>query len=139
MKYCSRCQTHKDEDQFHKGGGYCKPCRSSYNKEYKANNPEVYTQQRLRSVNNTRLLAIAKANPQVTIAEIEAFIAKDTGKCEICGGGQSSKTKKSLCLDHCHKTGKLRGWLCHECNVGLGRFKDDIALLQRAIDYIKKS
>ena len=42
-------------------------------------------------------------------------------------------------IDHCHKTGKVRGILCSECNTGLGKFKDSIELLQKAIEYLKRN
>lgn len=57
------------------------------------------------------------------------------GKCRICGTHQS-ELKAALCVDHCHKTGKVRGLLCHECNTGIGKFKDDKDLLIRAIEYL---
>jgi hypothetical protein len=65
-------------------------------------------------------------------------------QCEICGTRSSevdcsvtgqSKTR-SLCIDHDHKTGKLRGVLCVNCNSGLGHFKDDTGLLEKAISYL---
>jgi len=40
-------------------------------------------------------------------------------------------------IDHDHKTEKFRGWLCHNCNRGLGVFDDDIEILYRAIDYLR--
>lgn len=42
-------------------------------------------------------------------------------------------------VDHCHKTNRFRGWLCHPCNRGLGNFKDNINTLQNAINYLKNS
>ena len=57
-----------------------------------------------------------------------------SGVCAICGSARS--VKRNLSLDHCHKTGELRGVLCHNCNVGLGHFKDDADLLRRAVDYL---
>jgi hypothetical protein len=41
-----------------------------------------------------------------------------------------------LCLDHCHKTGRVRGMLCPLCNTSLGGFRDSTTVLQRAIDYL---
>lgn len=56
-------------------------------------------------------------------------------ECPIC-------LKKSICgisrivLDHNHKTGDVRGWLCESCNTGIGRFDDDPDITQRAIDWL---
>jgi len=41
-----------------------------------------------------------------------------------------------IVLDHCHKTGKVRGWLCESCNTGIGRFDDDPAIANRAIQWL---
>jgi hypothetical protein len=60
-----------------------------------------------------------------------------TDCCEACGKAFST-TYKAV-LDHSHKTGLFRGWLCNSCNSGLGQFGDDIELLQKAIDYLKKN
>jgi len=40
-------------------------------------------------------------------------------------------------LDHCHKTDKVRSWICSHCNRGLGGFDDDIDRLRKAIDYLR--
>ena len=41
-------------------------------------------------------------------------------------------------FDHCHKELKFRGWLCNNCNTGLGKFKDSIEILGKAITYLSK-
>lgn len=52
--------------------------------------------------------------------------------CRICGATEN------LHWDHSHETGVTRGRLCGPCNRGLGMFKDRVALLQNAIDYLEK-
>ena len=42
-------------------------------------------------------------------------------------------------LNHDHSTGKVTGWICDSCNTGLGRFKDDIKILKKAIKYLKEN
>lgn len=60
--------------------------------------------------------------------------ARQNGECAICK--QVPKTKRGLHLDHCHETGAIRGLLCHNCNVALGCFNDNPALMLRAIQYL---
>ena len=54
-------------------------------------------------------------------------------ECDIC-----HKDKK-LNLDHDHKTGAFRGWLCKDCNIGLSDFNDSIELIDNAKLYLLKS
>lgn len=56
-------------------------------------------------------------------------------KCEICGDVVSGRR---LAVDHCHETGRLRGFLCNTCNAGLGMFKDSLFTMGRAIKYLEK-
>ena len=51
--------------------------------------------------------------------------------CKIC-----EKECKTV-LDHCHDTLKFRGWLCQSCNIGIGKLKDSVEMLERAIKYLK--
>lgn len=53
--------------------------------------------------------------------------------CGICG---SDGNGKNLHVDHNHKTRKVRGKLCSSCNVGLGHFRNDAALLRKAAEYV---
>lgn len=54
--------------------------------------------------------------------------------CEIC----SLRSDKALCLDHEHLTGMFRGWICSNCNVGLGHFRDNAEALEKAAQYIRE-
>lgn len=55
--------------------------------------------------------------------------------CEWCG--DPPRQGRSLCLDHCHRTGRFRAWLCDDCNHGIGKFKDDPKLLRNVADKIE--
>lgn len=62
-------------------------------------------------------------------------------KCPVCGrtpmGGLRGRGR--ICVDHCHQTGKIRGWLCDDCNVALGRVDDRIDILKNLIKYLTKN
>lgn len=56
-------------------------------------------------------------------------------RCEICGDANSNG--KALHLDHDHRTGAFRGWLCDLHNRGLGYFKDSPEMLRKAAGYLE--
>lgn len=62
----------------------------------------------------------------------------DFYECPICHKITIPGLTSKVVLDHNHKTGKPRAWICDSCNTGLGRFKDDIKLLKTAIEYLTK-
>lgn len=59
----------------------------------------------------------------------EEYAEKMANGCGLCGA-------KATMMDHCHKTGRLRGPLCRKHNLGLGMFNDDSNLLRKAADYV---
>jgi hypothetical protein len=61
--------------------------------------------------------------------------AKQEGKCAICG--DEPKAARGLHVDHCHKSGAVRGLLCHGCNTGIGALKESPETLLKAISYLK--
>ena len=67
----------------------------------------------------------------ITLGDYGEMLKLQEGRCAIC----SSKPDK-LCVDHNHTTGKVRGLLCHLCNLGLGSFRDDKELLKCGIEYL---
>lgn len=76
----------------------------------------------------------------ITYEEYLKLLADQKEKCAICGGEGfkiDPRQKIKLVIDHCHTTGRVRGMLCHNCNRGLGLFKDSVYNLQKAIDYLE--
>jgi hypothetical protein len=69
----------------------------------------------------------------LTPEEYGQLFHNQNGVCAMC------KERKTLQVDHCHSTGKIRGLLCRECNLGLGHLKDSILLLNSAIQYLQNS
>ena len=67
---------------------------------------------------------------------IELYEAQH-GTCKICGSEPT--TVRGLHVDHCHSTGKVRGLLCHGCNVGIGSMKENPDIFLKAIEYLRSS
>jgi hypothetical protein len=70
----------------------------------------------------------------ISLADYDVMLARQRGLCAICK--QSGQT---LCVDHCHATGKVRGLLCSKCNSALGFCDDDPKRLWAAIAYLLAS
>lgn len=70
---------------------------------------------------------------KMTPDEFQSLKDKQNGQCAICG----ISPKDRLVVDHCHKTGRVRGLLCRKCNLGIGYLKDSIEFLSKAIEYLK--
>jgi hypothetical protein len=59
-------------------------------------------------------------------------------KPEICDCCEKPVTPKELYLDHCHATGVFRGWLCNQCNTGIGSLGDNKAGLLKGVAYLER-
>ena len=107
---------------------------------YKRDRGNVY-------VNTTACRECTKAKQRLTSFGISAekyeeMLMSQDSKCAICSihideYRKTSQNNKVFAVDHCHSTGSIRGLLCCKCNRGLGYFKDDPALLHKAISYLK--
>jgi len=60
------------------------------------------------------------------------------GRCAICKRTEAQIGQR-LFVDHCHKTGRVRGLLCRTCNSGLGFFRDDSDLMWQAFAYLARN
>lgn len=114
-KYCHECDTIKDLKDFH----YYKKTET-YNTICKDCKHIISRIQRYK----------------ITKEEYIRLLSKSNEKCAICGN--NCLTGKSLAVDHDHKTGIVRGFLCQKCNIGIGHLNDDIKLLNSAINYLEE-
>ncbi|MCX5202286.1 endonuclease VII domain-containing protein [Streptomyces sp. NBC_00237] len=67
----------------------------------------------------------------ITEAQRDEMIASQAGVCTIC------LKAPAVHVDHCHKTGRVRGVLCFNCNVAIGKLGDDPDTIRRAIAYLE--
>lgn len=72
--------------------------------------------------------------------KIDWLEKKPQGKpfeCPICKKRTIAGVTSKVVLDHNHRNGEVRGWICDSCNTGIGRFKDNVNLIKRAIGFLK--
>lgn len=139
-KICTRCSTNKPLTDYYRAWGklsknplsgykaHCKPCVLAQSKEF------YKTPQGRKS----KLEHAWKSRGfNFTVEQYDELMAKQDKVCAICGV-EKNRNGSALCVDHNHKTGQIRGLLCHFCNTALGKFGDDIKMLQKAIQYLEK-
>ncbi|MFA6082647.1 MAG: endonuclease VII domain-containing protein [Patescibacteria group bacterium] len=90
----------------------------------------LHKEERIRKSYEWRL----KTRYNLTEAQYEQMIEAQQGYCALC----KNKPTGRLCVDHNHKTGKVRELLCVRCNAGLGNFTESLDKLYSAIEYLKK-
>ena len=135
LKTCSTCKSDLPATDFYKqaetkdGLSYrCKKCVRAY--KAKLDGDTGY------ATMYARAYVLAKKHPELSRDQVVKFYQDHfTGKCDICTKGI---TGKDMHLDHDHKTGVLRGWLCMHCNTGLGKFQDNPDLLRKALSYLER-
>lgn len=76
----------------------------------------------------------------ITVEDYARMFKAQRGRCAICRTTEVGQTaKKNLCIDHCHKTNKVRGLLCFRCNRALGLFYDNPKVIAKAATYLLRS
>ena len=131
--------------------GLCKIC---YRKEQKRLNGKKYREENSERVqtfaktwneaNKSKRKGYAlKSNYGLTTEEFNRMLLDQDGTCAICERPEFMKDYRGklrdLSVDHCHKTDKIRGLLCYDCNLLLGKAEDNIDRLKAAIVYLEKN
>lgn len=89
-----------------------------------------------RCFDNQRKLMLKKQY-NLTVEEYNKILESQQHKCAICKR-HTSEFKKKFSVDHNHDNGRIRGLLCYNCNLGIGKFKDDMIWLVEAVKYINR-
>jgi len=129
--------------------------KNEQDRRYRAKHPETnkkakakYREANLDEIRNRDREAQAtrrKVNPEAQRERVRRWAARRDEKqeliagrarptvCDICG-----QPDRRILFDHCHASGRFRGWLCDRCNRTLGQVKDDTTLLRKMIDYLEQ-
>jgi hypothetical protein len=87
-------------------------------------------------------LRIIRQEHGLSSTQYESLLAAQEGRCAICRVEFLMSHERgygSAVVDHDHRTERIRGLLCHRCNIGLGQFRDSSDLLRAAVDYLDAS
>lgn len=151
MKKCRICQTTKPFEDFHRSSkdsdgreSRCKVCiLEMKSRNYRKNLLENREKARIKA------LEFRKKNKgyqrkydlkrvyNMSLEDYETMLKDQGHRCKICLTENAGGKHKKFYVDHCHKTGSVRGLLCTGCNLALGGFRDNIESLNRAILYLK--
>lgn len=71
----------------------------------------------------------------LTQAGFDQLLTSQGGRCAICRS--ADPVHRQWHIDHCHRSGRVRGLLCHHCNLALGHLKDDPHLFLSAVRYLE--
>lgn len=157
-KKCSKCKKIKVLTEFYLRTGtelfhsQCKECEKEASKEWYLKNPEYRREKTKlwRDKNKDRVreykiknkmkmyFTDSKRKYGITEERFNRMLSQQKNKCCGCGMmfkfGDKNTTPN---IDHCHKTGKIRGLLCRRCNSVLGYFKDNPKPLIKLARYLK--
>lgn len=155
-KFCHKCNTLKlfsefGKDKHRKYGltSACKSCRNPQSKLWREKNIDkvkflnALNREKRKDyysdpINKIKFRSMElKRKFGLTHEQYEEMLKLQNGVCLICKRYRIASNKHHMVIDHCHKTGKIRGILCNWCNRGIGLFEDNLELLENAKLYLK--
>ena len=142
-KKCIRCEKVKSASEFYAASkmkdrlhSYCKECHKQWNTEkYEKDKDKVLAaNKRWADANPEKIRDIAlRYSYNITLADYDSMLKAQRGVCKICG---AEPKNKPLNVDHCHKTGNVRGLLCISCNTMLGKIECNPSLVDNMKKYL---
>ena len=134
LKKCPRCRETKSLEASFYGttSVYCIICASEIRKSehLKELRKGYYKKDPLKTREAT-----LQREYGISLEHYYTMLEKQEGRCAVCGI-TAKDNKKSLAVDHCHKTNKVRALLCARCNCALGFVKENATVARQLADYI---
>ena len=147
LRVCTKCGVEKFYEKFHKQGfkgrdPWCADCRNTYNKKYRAGDAQQEKRrlpesvQKWKAYNQSRRCFIRHLSRKynVTWEQWETLIIGQCGYCAAC-----EKQLIRYHIDHDHKTLRVRGVLCPQCNLALGAAFDSPVVLRSLANYVERT
>ncbi len=126
----------REYDRLHSNADYAKnrTAKRAYQRQWYAKNSKKRIAARTKYVKENVLKVLAQAR---RYRKLPAPTRPTPHSCECCGKPRKQFVR-NLALDHCHKSGKFRGWLCGRCNTGIGSLGDTLAGVLKAVRYLRR-
>lgn len=145
---CRKCRNALRSKRMREAREAGAPIKSYRRLESKKRNDKLYRQKHKDHLNNykknwrKRFPEKAKAAKLrqiygITLAEYKILLETHNNRCAICDSPHADWGRNSLVVDHCHKTNKVRGLLCHPCNNMLGMAKDNPDTMRKGAAYVE--
>lgn len=112
-------KTQEDKDKY-----------AAYMRDYRKKNPRI-----MKAID-------LKKNFGISLEDYESMLESQGGLCKICklperALDHRTKQPRQLAVDHCHISNRVRGLLCSDCNLAIGKLKDDPTLVEAALAYLR--
>lgn len=156
-RICTKCGKGKPEDITNFGVdkrrpiGLCSQCRKCLrikNREYMRKRIRTAEQKAQDCRNHAKWHLTDKYKSWrlmrdfgITLEQFNQAFEKQGGICAVCGRPETATINGKifwLSVDHDHNTGKVRGLLCHKCNIALGHLEENPVIIQSLLTYITK-
>jgi hypothetical protein len=144
-KQCTKCGKRRDLEKFYKhptsSDGlqpWCKVCAGARDRRTDKSRPKrsrMGPRPEGRLTNRERHL---KYDLGVDLSDYYSMMKEQSGRCAICQSEDPKTRHGHFCIDHCHKSKKLRGLLCGPCNFMLGNALDLPERLRAGAVYLEK-
>jgi hypothetical protein len=142
-KHCKHCDKTKTVDNFYPRkdrklySAWCKHCTVKQNSLYRDKDKQkIYKAKYYKTNKVGRKLKADLKKYGLTLEAYGDMLKQQHDCCAMCQ--ESAPVNKRLSVDHCHRTGKVRGLLCSNCNFILGLAKDSVSVLRNAVSYLEK-
>lgn len=134
-KTCGEIKPHKDFPYNKKYKDNIRPHCISCRREYEVNSYHKHKHKHPYDYEKDKDNKLKRAYG-ISYQEYLQMLDAQEGKCAICGTEDTGK-RKAFAVDHCHSCGEVRGLLCAPCNTAIGSLREDLDIMQRAMDYVK--